>query len=55
VTLARADAAEARDAADPERYSMTVSDRGAAAEVEIVVVDPAGRRAASGAVAIVLT
>lgn len=55
VTLARADAAEVRDAADPERYSMTVTDRGDATEVEVVVVDPVGRRAASAALAIVLT
>lgn len=55
VTLARAGAAEVRDAASPERYSMTVADRGDAAEVEIVVVDPAGRRTASAPLAIVLT
>ncbi|MFN2467075.1 MAG: hypothetical protein ABR521_02935 [Gaiellaceae bacterium] len=55
ITLARVDAADVRDAADPERYSIAVADRGDAADVEVVMVDPAGRRAASAAIAVVLT
>ena len=55
VTLARADAASVRDAANPDRYSISVADRGDAANVEVFMVDPAGRRSESAPLAIVLT
>ena len=46
-TLARVDADDVRDTTDPQRFAITVPDRGTAVEVAIVVTDPRGRRAPS--------
>lgn len=54
-TLLGADATTLRDQIEPTRFTATVTDRGEATQVTVVIIDPIGRRAASATAVIVLT
>lgn len=53
--LLRGEAATLRDPLEPTHFAATITDRGEATEVTVVIVDPTGRRATSATAPAVLT
>ena len=53
-TLSRGEAMDLRDPSDARRFTSTVSNRGEAAKVAVVIIDPTGRRVTGTATDVVL-